>query len=90
MLAAWKAQQGDEQKFRAIYAGWLLFALFLQLLMANAAFLLLGFGLIHVGRWVAHVFFVGVFGQIAGMAFLILRYLFPERSSDLLELLEKL
>lgn len=90
MLDAWREQQGHERRLRSLYAALLVMVLFAQVCMANAAFLLIGYQRIVVSPWVADVFFLGVFGQITSMIFLILRYLFPDKPSGLAELLERL
>jgi len=90
MLIAWKDIQNDERRLRSRYAGWLLFGLFLELLIASSAFFLIGFRILTIDQWIANIFFVGVFGQVASMVSAVLRYLFPDKSNLLSELIERL
>ena len=43
---------------------------------------LMGFGLISIDRWVTTTFIGGTLGEVSGMAFLVVRYLFPVDKSD--------
>lgn len=77
IVASWEKQQSDERDLRNRYAKWLVIALFIQIAVINIAFFLMGFGLITVERWVASSFIVGVFVEVTGMTFVVVRYLFP-------------
>lgn len=77
IVASWEKQQSDERDLRNRYAKWLVIALFIQIAIINIAFFLIGFGLITVERWVASSFIVGVFFEVTGMTFVVVRYLFP-------------
>ena len=77
IVASWEKQQSDERDLRNRYAKWLVIALFIQIAVINIAFFLIGFGLLTVERWVASSFIVGVFVEVTGMTFVVMRYLFP-------------
>lgn len=77
IVASWEKQQSDERDLRNRYAKWLVIAMFIQVAIINIAFFLMGFGLITVERWVASSFIVGVFFEVTGMTFVVVRYLFP-------------
>lgn len=77
IVASWEKQQSDERDLRNRYAKWLVIALFIQIAIINIAFFLMGFSLITVERWVASSFIVGVFVEVTGMTFVVVRYLFP-------------
>lgn len=78
-VEAWERQQSQETDLRRGYAKWLLFALFLQIGVVNAAFFLIGANVLQVERWVAASFILGVFGEVTSMTVLVIRYLFPRR-----------
>lgn len=81
IVASWEKQQSDERDLRNRYAKWLVIALFIQIAIINIAFFLIGFGLLTVERWVASSFIVGVFFEVTGMTFVVVRYLFPTQHS---------
>lgn len=90
ILEAWERQHREERKLRQTYARWLLGGLGVQGLLVNVAFFMIGFAAISVDPWVANSFILAVFGEIAGMVFFIVKYLFPKVSADVLATLEKL
>lgn len=90
ILDAWERQHSEERKLRKTYAAALLWGLLVQALLVNFAFFALGFQLIVVEPWIANSFILAVFAEIAGMAFFVIKYLFPKVSSDVLGTLEKL
>jgi hypothetical protein len=90
LLEAWERQHTEERAMRKTYATALLVALGIQMLLVNSAFFLIGFGLLRVEQWVANTFIMAVFGEIAGMTFFIIKYLFPKVSADVLSTVEKL
>ena len=90
LLDAWERQHNEERNMRHVYAGWLLFALLLQMLFVNLIVFLMGIQYLNVEHWVAQTFIVSVFGEIAAMTFWIVKFLFPKVSSDVLSVVEKL
>jgi hypothetical protein len=90
ILNAWDKQQSEERSLRRTYASWLLVGLFLELIIANIAFLCVGLGMLVVPQWVASTFFVGVFGEILGLTVIVVRYLFPKVGDELLQMIQKL
>jgi hypothetical protein len=90
ILAAWERQHTEERQMRQRYARWLLVGMFIQMALVNFAFFAIGWGWIQVSQWVATSFILAVFGEISGMVFFIVKYLFPKVSSDVLATVEKL
>jgi len=90
VLEARERQQSEERALRQGYAKKLLIALFAQMGLVNIAFFLIGFRWLAVEVWVANTFIMAVFGEIAAMALIMIKYLFPEVGSDVLGLIEKL
>jgi hypothetical protein len=90
IVQAWNDQQNEDRKMRKAFAIAILIALFLQLLIINAAFFLIGFNIINVPHWVASTFIVSVFTEIISMTMLVLRYLFPKVGTEVMSLIKKL
>lgn len=90
IVSSWEGQQKEERQLRRGYAKWLLVALLAQMFLVDVAFFLIGCGLISVDRWVAESFIIGVFGEVATMTLIVVKYLFPETGSQILSLIEKL
>ena len=90
VLEAWERQQSEERTLRGSYATKLLIALFVQIGIVDIAFFGIGAGFLEVPEWVANTFIVSVFGEIAAMALIVIKYLFPQVGGDLLALIEKL
>ncbi len=89
ILNTWNTQQTEERNLRRTYAKWLLIALFSQIVLINAAFFLIGFGLMAVEKWVATTFIIAVFFEISALLLVVVNYLFPKVGSELIKLLEK-
>lgn len=89
LVTAWEAQQSEERKLRRSYGRWLLVALCVQTLLVDVAFFLAGTGRLNVPASVANTFMVSVFGQIAALAVVVVRHLFPRTETELLRLLDK-
>jgi hypothetical protein len=90
VIEAWSIQQEQERILRREYARNLWLVLLLQVVLVNAAFFLIGFRVLIVDPWVANGFILSVFGELAAMTFVVVRYLFPKVGSDVLALIEKL
>ncbi len=90
LLAAWESQQDEERSLRKLFAAWILGGLLFQMLLVNVAFFLIGFGWIHVDKWVSTTFIIAVLGEIVGMANIVVKYLFPKQGGEALNLIEKL
>ncbi len=80
-ISEWAAQQSHERSLRKAYAGWLLVALFGQVVVVDVAFFLIGSGRISVEQWVASAFVAGAFVQVTGLVAAVLRFLFPSAST---------
>ena len=90
VLAAWEHQHSEERALRKTYAKWLLVILSVQALLINVAFFLIGFGWLVVEQWVATSFIVAVYGEVAAMTLIVVKYLFPDVRPDVLNLIEDL
>jgi hypothetical protein len=90
ILNAWEKQQMEERALRRRYASWLLIGLFIEVMIANVGFFFIGFGLINVSEWIANAFIVGVFGEIAAITLIVVRYLFPQTGKEILDMIQKL
>jgi len=90
ILQAWERQHKEERALRRTYAKYLLVALFVQVAFVNMFLIALGMGWFKVEQWVANIFVVSVFGEIAGCALIVVKYLFPKVGTELFSILEKL
>jgi len=90
VVSAWESQQTEERRLRRSYGTSILIALCVQTLLVDAMFILMGVGKIAIAQWVANIFIVSVFGQIVGLAVVVVRHLFPQPSSDILRLIERI
>jgi hypothetical protein len=90
VLDAWGTQQGEERELRKSYASKLIIALVVQLVIVDGVFIVMGAGGLTIPESVANTFIVSVFGEIAAMALIVTRYLFPKVGVEVLNLIEKL
>lgn len=90
VLTAWETQQREERGLRRFYAKGLLGALFVQILLVNAAFFAIGLGYLTVDKWVATTFIMAVFVEIVALVTVVNKYLFPKVGSEVLDLIEKM
>ena len=74
--------QRTERLLRRTY-GWALLALLtIEIIAVLVIAFLIGFGVVDLDRWVATTFIGGTFTQVSGLAYLIVRHLFPAPSGD--------
>jgi hypothetical protein len=90
ILRAWNAQQQQERDLRNSYAKTFIVIIVLQLAVINLVVVLVGLGCLFLPQWVFTTLVISVFGEISAMSMVIIKYLFPEMSNKLLDLLEKL
>jgi hypothetical protein len=90
VVGAWESQQTEERRLRRSYGTAILIALCVQTFLADVVFILIGVGKIAIAPWVANIFIVSVFGQIVALAVVVVRHLFPQTSSEILRLIEKI
>jgi hypothetical protein len=88
VIRAWEEQQREERSLRSIYAKVLIAILGAELAAIFAAFFLVGAGLLHPPQWMAEGFLLTGFLQSTGLVLIVVKYLFPERSSEVLRLVE--
>ena len=81
-LASRSAVQRSERTLRLTYGWALLILLSVEIVSVLTIAFLIGFKVIELDRWVATAFIGGTFTQVSGLAFLIVRYLFPVRPGD--------
>lgn len=90
VLGAWTEQQREERTLRRRYANWLLWILTVEIGVMLIAFFLIGLGVMEVDQWVASTFTVAVFAEVAGLALIVVKYLFPPAGREVLDLIERL
>lgn len=90
ILTAWEAQHREERNLRRKFAIAIFVVLLIQILAINVTFFLIGFKKMEVEKWVATTFIIAVFAEIVSMTLIVLRYLFPKASKELMELVQKL
>jgi len=62
-------------------------ALAAQAIVINIVFVLMGSRLLSVEPWTARTFILSVFGEIAGMVLIVVKYLFTPSSEQILRFL---
>ena len=72
-----EAQQTGERQLRHWYAIAIMALLTLQLIFVAVVIFLLGFGIITLDRWVATTLIAATLTEVSGLAYLVVRYLFP-------------
>ena len=75
-------EQHSDRVLRLIYGGVLLVLLSGQIIAVTAFMFLIGFGIFEVDRWVTTTFTGGTLGQVSGMTYVVVRYLFPIRKGN--------
>ncbi len=88
-IQAREAGERGERRLRLVYGGTLLALLSGQIVAVTIFTFLLGFDVINVDRWVTTTFVGGTLGEVSGMAFLVVRYLFPVRGGQRNEILRR-
>lgn len=78
-----RAEEGrGQRRLRTVYGTVLLGLLSGQIIAVTTFAFLMGFGVISIDRWVTTTFIGGTLGEVSGMIFLVVRYLFPARESS--------
>ena len=72
----------SERRLRMVYGGALLALLSGQIIAVTTFVFLIGFGVIQADRWVTTTFITGTLGQVSGMTFVVVRYLFPTHGEN--------
>lgn len=88
IINAWTRQQEEERNLRRTYAKWLIIAFCVEIVLIFLAFFLYGVSVISADRVVVGAFLGTALAQTAALLMVIVRYLFPDRGSDLLRLVE--
>jgi hypothetical protein len=88
LIGAWEEQQREERKLRRTYALVLIIILAVELIAIFVAFFFIGTGKLTTPRWVGEGFLLAAFAQSTGLVLVVVKYLFPERSSDVLQLVK--
>jgi hypothetical protein len=89
IVRAWKDQQTQDRKLREKYAHGLMIALAVQAVFVNAVCVLLGCGTLTVEPWTARPFIIAVFGEIAALVLLVVKYLFTPSGDTILKYLDE-
>ena len=90
IVGAWDKQQTADRKMRRGYAWFFIGIIAFQIVAINVAFFLIGYDVIKLDPLVLKVFFIPILAEIVSMTLIILKYLFPEFGTELLELIRKL
>ena len=77
LIEARSARGRGELRLRQAYGVTLLVLLSAQIVAVTTFMFLTGFGLIDVDRWVMTTFVGGTLGEVSGLAFVVVRHLFP-------------
>lgn len=88
IVKAWKDQRTQDRALRQKYAHWLIVGMAAQAVAVNAVFVAIGTGRMAVEEWTARIFIIAVFGEIAGMVLLVVKYLFTPASESILKYLD--
>ena len=67
----------DDRRLRLVYGITLLALLSSQIIAITVFTFLVGFGYMNIDRWISTTFVGGTLGEVSGLAFLVVRYLFP-------------
>ena len=70
-------EERRELRLRLVYGVTLLCLLSAQIIAVTSFMFLAGFRLIEIDRWVLTTFVGGTLGEVSGLAFVVVRYLFP-------------
>ena len=90
IVDSWDKQQSEDRKMRKGNALFFLILIAFQVVIINLYVILIGINVVGSNPLVLKVFFIPVLGEIVSMTFIILKYLFPKVSADILELIKKL
>lgn len=77
LIDTWKDQQKDERVLRKNVAHWILIGLFIQFIIGNIAWFLIGFRLMEFDKLVVNLFFVGMYTQLVTITLIVVKNLFP-------------
>lgn len=88
VLSAWKQQQTQDRSMRRSYANWLMIAMGGQMVVINVIFVLIGCGVLSFEAWTAKTFIMAVFGEIAALVLLVVKYLFAKPDDTILKLID--
>ena len=76
-IQAREARESGERRLRLGYAVVIITLLTLQLIFVAVVVFLLGLGVMALDRWVATTEVSGTLAEVSGLAWLVVRYLFP-------------
>ena len=81
-IQSWEEEERGDRRLRLVYGGTLLALLAGQIIAVTVFAFLMGYGLIHLDRWVTTTFVGGTLGEVSGLAYLVVRYLFPASGGE--------
>ena len=88
LVDTWAKQQDEERTLRKAYAKALMILLCAEVVAIFIAFGLVATGVFHVEPWVADAFLMTAFLQSVSLVLVVVKYLFPNRESEVLKILE--
>lgn len=88
LLKEWDLQQKEERDLRRFYAKVLLGGLGFELALVFVAFFLIAARVLEADKWMTEGFLIGALAQTTSLVLVVTKYLFPDRSSDVLRLIE--
>jgi hypothetical protein len=89
IIESWEEQQTQDREMRKKYANWLMYGMGVQVLAINVIFVLIGCRVLTFEPWTANTFIMAVFAEIASLVLLFVKYLFPETSDKILDLIDR-
>ena len=87
VLNAWKEQQDQERNLRKIYAGWVFLLITFQIIMIFVLMFLDSISWITVKETTVKVLLPSALGEIIGMGFLVVKYLFGKQNDRIIDTL---
>ncbi|MCL6589990.1 MAG: hypothetical protein K6U80_08560 [Firmicutes bacterium] len=90
ILKNWDRKTNQDIDFQGIYAWILLGMLVFQVLAINVIVFGIGLKWLVFDKWVIDIFIVSVFGEVTGLALIIVNYLFPKTQDNTNELMKKM
>lgn len=89
IVKVWKDQQTQDRRMREHYARCLMLALAIQAVVVNVVFVLIGFRVVTFEQGTVQAFILSVFGEIAALVLLVMKYLYTPSSDKILDFLDE-
>ena len=85
VLNIWSTSHKEELNMKRIVAIVIFSLLIFEMILVGIAFFFMGFKLIEIETWVAETFIAGIIIQIFAIATIVVKGLFPQKSTNSLE-----